>query len=573
MKKLLLAIAYILIIFSIDTFAQTNPFAQFVGKRYAEYHYALRDTMRKRYKSVNQAFVDLSARQMKSLPDKFHDGQWQIEADFLETNFNYDWMHGSETLFVSRLKNLLAKSKKYKNNIWQIRILRRLFDYYKDFNLIEAVSCARQLEKELPKVTIEEYPDVIDNKYHLAEMYLKYHDYLRANKYYKEVIESPVFDPNQRITILALNDMGILYREYFRDLNKSDKWFNAIFSFDKKYHINEIRMHRFATAYSELGRNEFLRHQFSKAEPLLLNAIRIMTKETNDDNDNDHTTYYNTACTLAECYSEMKQYNDASLYLHKADSCFNYINPPVTRQDYFIAKSKYYGGINNRKLSNLYLDSAFVARNNWDMRHNMNLFYEIEQHIGSSELQQKSAESRSNYNKFIATFILCIAIAIVLVLYILLYIQKRNAYRSLVLKNQQWAEENKPYMIISSLKKKSQTDTNDKIYRFVEDYMIKTKCYCNADLTLEQLTKELGVNRTYLSNAINKENENFTTFINNYRIRYAIRILSKQNDNNIEEVALKVGFNNRKSFYNAFKTSTGLSPTQFKRNIQTKILS
>jgi AraC-like DNA-binding protein len=562
---------FLLLALSIDctnAMAQKNPFAQFVGKPYASYHYALRDSMRIRYKKGSVALMQLTIKQMKSLPDKFHDGQWQIESDYFFANFLYRWKMESRELFVPRMNKVLEESKKYKNVIWQIRILRRLFDLYKDDSLVIAIHYAREMENLLPKVTIKEYPDVVDCKYHLGETYMKYHDYLRAEKYYKEVVASPVFAKNQRIFILARNDLGLLERNYYHNLNKSDMWFKSILSFDKRYSINEIRMHRIATALGELGRNDFLRGRYASSERLLLQSLGIMSKEKNEDNDDDHTTYYRMACTLAECYCEMKEYGKALVYINKADSCNKFVTPPTSQQNIFIAKSKYYMGINKTSMAYAYLDSAFKARDEWDLHHNMNLFFEIENQVGQYELQQKDMQIQSTYAKFIITLILFIAITIVLILHFMFYLQKRKAYRALVLKNQQWAEDNKPYLIISALKNKSQTEADDKLYKYVEDYIESSQCYCDADLTLDSLSKELGINRTYLSNAINKTNDNFKSLINRYRIRLAIRLLSENNSRTMEDIAYSTGFNNRKSFYNAFLSIAGLSPSQFKRNIQ-----
>ena len=72
--------------------ADDNPFRQFAGKPYGSYHFALRDSLRKRYDSNNPVFAAATIRQLRKLPDKLHDKQWQLEADFFETNFAHDHM-------------------------------------------------------------------------------------------------------------------------------------------------------------------------------------------------------------------------------------------------------------------------------------------------------------------------------------------------------------------------------------------------------------------------------------------------------------------------------------------------
>jgi AraC-like DNA-binding protein len=565
MRNLLL---YLLLMCSIQmTGEPRNPFTQFVGKPYAAYHYALRDSLRHRYKSRDLKFVKLSAWQMRILPDVFHDGQWQLEADYLLTNFDHDWQDGSDTVFVKRLEELLSRSKEYSNTIWQIRILRRLFDFYHSNDIVKAVAIGRQLEKTLEKVTIKEYPDVIDNKYLLAEFCLEYHSYRLAEKYYKEVIAMPVFAPNQRISILALNDMGILCREYHHDLNRSDYYFKSIFAFDKKYRICEIRMHRFAIAYGELGRNQYLRHHYNEAVLLLCKSMAIMRTETNEDTDHDHVTLYKVACTLAECLCVMHQYDRALKCIRIADNSFNLIpDSTASRQDYFTAMSKYYVGIGDTKAAAAYMDSTVRADNEWNQRHNADLFYEIERHAGRHEYQQMSMENENNYHKYVVFLLISVVVLLLLASYVYLYYEKRKAYRALVVKNQQWAENRRLPMISAPQKKKSEED--NKLYADIEKHLETTKCYCNPDLTLDMLAKDLGVNRTYISNAINKTDENFNAMINRFRVRLAVQILSQHQDSTMEGLAYDVGFNNRRSFYNAFMKITGLSPAQFKSNMQ-----
>jgi len=60
----------------------------------------------------------------------------------------------------------------------------------------------------------------------------------------------------------------------------------------------------------------------------------------------------------------------------------------------------------------------------------------------------------------------------------------------------------------------------------------------------------------------------FKTWLNEYRIKEAVRLLSDKDNPNIsiETVAWDAGFNDRKTFHRIFKSTTGLSPTDFKKN-------
>ena len=64
-------------------------------------------------------------------------------------------------------------------------------------------------------------------------------------------------------------------------------------------------------------------------------------------------------------------------------------------------------------------------------------------------------------------------------------------------------------------------------------------------------------------------NQNFFSFVNNYRIQLAKKLLSDPETSSmpIVELAVEVGFKSKSSFYDAFKKATEMTPTQFKKSI------
>ena len=82
------------------------------------------------------------------------------------------------------------------------------------------------------------------------------------------------------------------------------------------------------------------------------------------------------------------------------------------------------------------------------------------------------------------------------------------------------------------------------------------------------MAKELKVLPNQLSMVINsKLNCSFPEFVNSLRVKTAIELLDKANKHNmtIEAIAYESGFNNRTSFYNAFKKETGKLPSEYLR--------
>lgn len=104
----------------------------------------------------------------------------------------------------------------------------------------------------------------------------------------------------------------------------------------------------------------------------------------------------------------------------------------------------------------------------------------------------------------------------------------------------------------------------------VEQLMNEKMLYTNADLSLDMLASELGLDRRHLSGAINVcSGKNFYAYLNEYRVKEAIRIMSDAGNKNltIDAIAFDSGFNDRKTFHRVFKQFTGLTPGAFRDSL------
>lgn len=108
-----------------------------------------------------------------------------------------------------------------------------------------------------------------------------------------------------------------------------------------------------------------------------------------------------------------------------------------------------------------------------------------------------------------------------------------------------------------------QPSENRSEYAFL-DYIHEN--YMDPDLNLIQISKQVGVNQRYISDAVaQKFNCNIKTYINQIRIMESKRLL-KKSDLKVSEIAYKVGFNSPANFNRVFKTLTGMSPSEFVQN-------
>jgi AraC-like DNA-binding protein len=101
-------------------------------------------------------------------------------------------------------------------------------------------------------------------------------------------------------------------------------------------------------------------------------------------------------------------------------------------------------------------------------------------------------------------------------------------------------------------------------------YMIDKKPYLDPELTLSQLAKELNVSRSFLSQVINEGvGDNFYNFINKYRVEQVKQLMSdpRVKNFNMLGIALEAGFKSKSTFNLIFKRFTGLTPTEYRKNL------
>ncbi|NDV14470.1 helix-turn-helix domain-containing protein [Muricauda sp. TY007] len=92
--------------------------------------------------------------------------------------------------------------------------------------------------------------------------------------------------------------------------------------------------------------------------------------------------------------------------------------------------------------------------------------------------------------------------------------------------------------------------------------------YLNPKLSLSEVAQSLQTSPRILSQVVNENKRmNFSEFVNFYRIENAKKLLvsSERKDEKMVSIAYDSGFGNVTSFNLAFKSFTGLTPSQFKK--------
>lgn len=107
---------------------------------------------------------------------------------------------------------------------------------------------------------------------------------------------------------------------------------------------------------------------------------------------------------------------------------------------------------------------------------------------------------------------------------------------------------------------------NAALLRHLDRHMAEARPYLDANLSVDQLARQLGVPSRELSRAINEGlGKNFFELVSNYRIAEARRQLeAAEAGTTILQVMYDSGFNSKSVFNTAFKKATGMTPSAYR---------
>ena len=112
----------------------------------------------------------------------------------------------------------------------------------------------------------------------------------------------------------------------------------------------------------------------------------------------------------------------------------------------------------------------------------------------------------------------------------------------------------------------SQDDPFFELVAKINAYLQKEEPYLNPDFTINELAASLRVPVHHVSYCLNTlMNVKFTSLRTQLRIQYAAKLLdSGQADElSMDGIGKKSGFSTRSNFYNAFKSETGMTPSEY----------
>jgi YesN/AraC family two-component response regulator len=579
--KSVLTVTFILFFFCVEMAAQDNPFMKMAEMKYAEYSRELA----KHFDAFDTVKAQNIVQQLEEVAQKTGNAEWKLQAEFgrLVIFEIKRVLLGNEQYPAEKLLNmafeLLEKTKKMKIVYFELMTRQKIIYYY--WNYLKKYELAFEQydiqEKLLQHISSDDIPEKAAYYKEIADAHYHFKDYAKAFSYYNIVLNEKNNEQTKYAKQHARNGLGLIYSNDLKDYDRSDSCYRSIIEATSQFLDDDYQYTVWqGIAEGNLGHNMMMREKYEEAVPLFKNSIEKTLKH------HDYAYASGTAINLANSYLKQNNMVEAKQQIDLAIECYKKMPREGRLPNIYEALSKYYAAIGNSKLAITYMDSTLTTKKKMEEQFNTLQLMRVEQRKHLSEQQLKD-EQLSGYRRNFA-----IAVTGLLLIcggwvrYFLLYRKKKSAYHELVRKSQEWAmsgmehgvagqARNDLRMENEEIEEQNSPDKADRLLmEKIEELFENEKIYYDVDLSIDILAQKLNTNRNYVSAAINHcMKKNFNTFINEYRVKEAIQMMSKSDSQlySIDHFAYSAGFNDRKNFYRVFKKITGLSPTEFRANM------
>jgi len=516
---------------------------------------------------------------------------WALEADFFAVNYRHREEvrnrpeNGYDTpQAIADLERIAQQALERHHPGIRIRALEAIMRAYRDIlhDYEMAFEYSRLLASELEGVDASVYTDKLQSYRMIGDLYYMFRDQEEAAFYYAKLLEDREAAYRQRSLQPAYANLGLIAGKKDNDLARSDSLYYELLRLSREgdeAYRQSVRVWD-GIVYSQLADNRYREKEYDQAIPLYTQSLEIMADY------NDPHFMAGSAIRLADIYRIKGNLNACKRLL---DQAREYIGSSFQQSRYhelYPVLSKYYAAQGDRAASMAYLDSAIIALETYNkqfsalqlLRSEQRAF-KLEQKAHEEELHTERVRSLG-YRSLAFTILAAFLVVSGLLIYIIrIYRKKQAAYRELVRRAQAWATESASPLCEPAqeepAREEKPVDDDDvqslEISRTVVALMETDKIYLDPDLTLDTLATRLKINRSYLSKAINRcIGKKFTDYVSEYRIREAIRLLNdpQSRQNSFDWIAIECGFNDRITFYRAFKKITGLSPSEYRRNLE-----
>ena len=100
----------------------------------------------------------------------------------------------------------------------------------------------------------------------------------------------------------------------------------------------------------------------------------------------------------------------------------------------------------------------------------------------------------------------------------------------------------------------------------IPQFCLTERHFTNPDLTVIELSRAVGSNRTYVARWFSERGTNFSTYINGLRLDYAEELL-RHSTKSANEISIAAGFGTLHTFTRVFKARYGCTPEQYRHQL------
>ncbi|MCD4793287.1 MAG: tetratricopeptide repeat protein [Bacteroidales bacterium] len=465
----------------------------------------------------------------------------------------------------------------------------------------------------------------LDNKPEIAKLfnntgliYKELNNYEKALEYFQKVLKTDKKNKDKRGVAYSLNNIGLIYYElnnyedaleYFQKSLKKEK------EIDNKNGLAKS-LNNIGIIYQELNNYEDALEYYQKSLKIkeeikdkkgianTLNNIGIIYKELNNYEEaleyhqkslqirgeiKDKRGIASSLNNIGELYNKLGNFNKALLYFGKSLEMSEFLDAKDMIIDNYKFISETYSATGNYRKAFEYhkqytgLKDSVFSLETYKQIADMKTKYETEK----KDKQIQTLEYENNiktikikhHKKTHIIYITGLLLTLIAITIILILLRKKNrAYKFLVSKNLDVLSKEKELKNIKENLQIGNTysqnnvhnDEKEKILRRLERLFETDKSFTQHSLTIDKLAKKLSINKNYLSGVINNEyKKNYNDFINEYRVKEAMLLLSdkKNKKYTVEAIAKEAGFRSLSTFNPVFKKYTGLTPSKFLKTL------
>lgn len=383
------------------------------------------------------------------------------------------------------------------------------------------------------------------------------------------------------------SNLGRLYLKSYEDTSRKKIFLDsALYFYKRTIEFSDDLVENRIKAQKNIGIVYFYKNQIDEAKKIYFSIAKLAYEKE------FYSQYYSANYNLGYLFNHKRQYKEALVYFHKVKLLENFDLPNTA--DYMSANyhlAKIYRMLNDNAKANHYSE-IYLTLNQANQTKLNNEILDVNYKIGNQDLvkEMEKINKESGKQLFIKKVMLTIfgvLMLLALIFFIRNYSKRKEAERKidqilLQFYNKQQENDNKIGIDKNTIEEsESEKDKNKNIsiteesekelIKKLEEIEIK-KYFLKPEFGLQELSKKLKTNTTYLSYVVNKNyNKTFSAYYNELRINYVItEIINNKTyrEYSTQAIAESAGFKNAASFASSFKKKTGVTPYQFINEIK-----